>query len=313
MSEDGKTVDQVKVAIVGSGNIGTDLMYKILKEPGHMELAVVSGIEPESEGLKRARDEGIGTTHEGIQPILDDPDIKIVFDATSAKAHVKHAQMLKEAGKIAVDLTPAAQGPYVVPTANLTEHLDEGNVNLMTCGAQATVPMAYAVSRVTSVRYAEMVSTVASASAGPGTRQNIDEFTFTTARGLEEIGGAQDGKAIIILNPADPPLIMRNTVYVVPDAERDEVDEDAITESVNEVVSEVQKAVPGYQLTNGPTFDERDTPWGEKPVVMMFLEVEGAGDFLPKYSGNLDIMTSSARKVGEAFARHLLGVEEVVA
>ncbi len=313
MSEDGKTEGQVKVAIVGSGNIGTDLMYKILKEPGHMELAVVTGIEPESEGLKRARDEGIGTTHEGIQPVLDDPEIKIVFDATSAKAHVKHAQMLKEAGKIAVDLTPAAQGPYVVPTANLTEHLDEGNVNLMTCGAQATVPMAYAVSRVTSVRYAEMVSTVASASAGPGTRQNIDEFTFTTARGLEEIGGAQDGKAIIILNPADPPLIMRNTVYVVPDAERDEVDEEAITESVNEVVSEVQKAVPGYQLTNGPTFDERDTPWGEKPVVMMFLEVEGAGDFLPKYSGNLDIMTSSARTVGEAFARHLLGVEEVVA
>ena len=313
MSEDSKSEGQVKVAIVGSGNIGTDLMYKILKEPGHMELAVVTGIEPESEGLKRARDEGIGTTHEGIQPVLDDPEIKIVFDATSAKAHVKHAQMLKEAGKIAVDLTPAAQGPYVVPTANLTEHLDEGNVNLMTCGAQATVPMAYAVSRVTSVRYAEMVSTVASASAGPGTRQNIDEFTFTTARGLEEIGGAQDGKAIIILNPADPPLIMRNTVYVVPDAERDEVDEDAITESVNEVVSEVQKAVPGYQLTNGPTFDERDTPWGEKPVVMMFLEVEGAGDFLPKYSGNLDIMTSSARKVGEAFARHLLGVEEVVA
>jgi acetaldehyde dehydrogenase len=313
VSEDGKTEGQVKVAIVGSGNIGTDLMYKILKEPGHMELAVVSGIEPESEGLKRARDEGIGTTHEGIQPVLDDPEIKIVFDATSAKAHVKHAEMLKEAGKIAVDLTPAAQGPYVVPTANLTEHLDEGNVNLMTCGAQATVPMAYAVSRVTSVRYAEMVSTVASASAGPGTRQNIDEFTFTTARGLEEVGGAQDGKAIIILNPADPPLIMRNTVYVVPDAERDEVDEDAITESVNEVVSEVQKAVPGYQLTNGPTFDERDTPWGEKPVVMMFLEVEGAGDFLPKYSGNLDIMTSSARKVGEAFARHLLGVEEVVA
>ena len=313
MSEDGKTEGQVKVAIVGSGNIGTDLMYKILKEPGHMELAMVTGIEPESEGLKRARDEGIGTTHEGIQPVLDDPEIKIVFDATSAKAHVKHAQMLREAGKIAVDLTPAAQGPYVVPTANLTEHLDEGNVNLMTCGAQATVPMAYAVSRVTSVRYAEMVSTVASASAGPGTRQNIDEFTFTTARGLEEIGGAQDGKAIIILNPADPPLIMRNTVYVVPDAERDEVDEDAITESVNEVVSEVQKAVPGYQLTNGPTFDERDTPWGEKPVVMMFLEVEGAGDFLPKYSGNLDIMTSSARTVGEAFARHLLGVEEVVA
>ena len=303
--------DRVKVAIVGSGNIGTDLMYKLLEVPGHMELAMVAGIEPESEGLKRARDEGIEATHEGIQPVLDDPEIKIVFEATSAKAHVQNAPEYREAGKIAVDLTPAAQGPYVVPTANLTEHLDEGNVNLMTCGAQATVPMAYAVFRVTPVRYAEMVSTVASLSAGPGTRQNIDEFTFTTARGLEEIGGAQEGKAIIILNPADPPLIMRNTVYVVP--EEDEGDEDEITDSVNEVVSEVQKAVPGYQLKNGPTFDKRETPWGEKTVVMMFLEVEGAGHFLPKYSGNLDIMTSAARKVGEGFARHLLGVEEVVA
>ncbi|HZY56710.1 MAG TPA: acetaldehyde dehydrogenase (acetylating) [Rubrobacteraceae bacterium] len=307
MSEDNK----VKVAIVGSGNIGTDLLYKLLEEPGHMELAMVAGIEPESEGLKRARDEGIEATDEGIQPVLDDPEIKIVFEATSAKAHMENGPMLKEAGKIAIDLTPAALGPYVVPTANLTEHLDEDNVTLMTCGAQATVPMAYAVSKVTPVRYAEMVSTVASASAGPGTRQNIDEFTFTTARGLEEIGGAQQGKAIIILNPADPPLIMRNTVYVVP--EDDKVDEDAITESVNEVVAEVQKAVPGYQLKNGPTFDERDTPWGEKPVIMMFLEVEGAGHYLPKYSGNLDIMTASARRVGEVFARHLLGVEEVVA
>jgi len=297
---------------VGSGNIGADLMYKLLKDPGHMEIKMMAGIEEKSEGLKRARDEGIETTHEGIQPLLDDPEISIVFDATSAKAHVKHAKMLKEAGKIAVDLTPAARGPYVVPTANLTEHLDEDNVNLMTCGAQATVPMAYAVSRVVPIRYAEMVSTVASASAGPGTRQNIDEFTFTTARGLEEIGGAQEGKAIIVLNPADPPLIMRNTVYVVPDT--DEVDEEEITESVERVVAEVQKSVPGYQLKNGPTFDERDTPWGEKKtVVMMFLEVEGAGDFLPKYSGNLDIMTSAARKVGEGFARHLLGVEEVVA
>ena len=307
MSEDNK----VKVAIVGSGNIGTDLMYKILKEQGHMELAMVAGIEPESEGLKRARDEGIGTTHEGVQPVLDDPEIKIVFEATSAKAHKANAPKYKEAGKIAVDLTPAAQGPYVVPVANLTEHLNEENVNLMTCGAQATTPMAYAVSKVTPVRYAEMVSTVASASAGMGTRQNIDEFTFTTARGLEEIGGAREGKAIIILNPADPPLIMRNTVYVVP--EEDEIDEDAITESVETVVAKVQKAVPGYQLKNGPTFDKRDTPWGEKTLVMMFLEVEGAGDFLPKYSGNLDIMTASATKVGEAFSRHLLGVEEVVA
>jgi len=307
VSEDNK----VKVAIVGSGNIGTDLMYKLLEEPGHMELEMVAGIEPESEGLKRARDEGIEATAEGIQPVLDDPEIKIVFEATSAKAHVENAPKYKEAGKIAVDLTPAAQGPYLVPTANLTEHLDEDNVNLMTCGAQATVPMAYAVSRVTPVRYAEMVSTVASTSAGPGTRQNIDEFTFTTARGLEEIGGAQEGKAIIILNPADPPLIMRNTVYVIP--EEDEVDEEEINDSVEEVVSEAQEAVPGYQLKNGPTFDERDTPWGKKPVIMMFLEVEGAGHFLPKYSGNLDIMTAAARQVGEGFARHLLGIEEVVA
>jgi acetaldehyde dehydrogenase len=312
VGEDGKSEGKVKVAIAGSGNIGTDLMYKLLEEPGHMELAMVAGIEPESEGLKRARAEGIEATHEGIQPVLDDPEIKIVFEATSAKAHVQNAPKYREAGKIAVDLTPAAQGPYVVPVANLREYLDEENVNLMTCGAQATTPMAYAVSRVTPVRYAEMVSTVASLSAGPGTRQNIDEFTFTTARGLEEIGGAQEGKAIIILNPADPPLIMRNTVYVVP--EEDEVDEEKITDSVEEVVSEVQKAVPGYQLKNGPTFDERDTPWGEKkPVMMMFLEVEGAGHFLPKYSGNLDIMTAAARKVGEGFARHLLGVEEVVA
>jgi acetaldehyde dehydrogenase len=303
--------NKVKVAIVGSGLIGTDLMYKLLEEPGHMELAMVAGIEPESEGLKRAREEGIEATAEGVEPVLDDPDIKIVFEATSAKAHMQNAPQYKEAGKIAVDLTPAAQGPYVVPTANLTEHLDEDNVNLMTCGAQATVPMAYAVSQVTPVRYAEMVSTIASLSAGPGTRQNIDEFTFTTSRGLEEIGGAEEGKAIIILNPADPPLIMRNTVYVIP--EEYEIDEEEITNSVEEVVADVQKAVPGYQLKNGPTFDERDTPWGKKPVIMMFLEVEGAGHFLPKYSGNLDIMTAAARQVGEGFARHLLGIEEVVA
>ncbi len=310
--------EKVKVGIVGSGNIGTDLMYKLLKEPGHMHLAMLAGIEKDSEGLKRARSEGVETTYEGIQPILEDPEIRIVFDATSAKAHVRHAPMLKEAAKIAVDLTPAARGPYVVPTANLTEHLDKENVNLMTCGAQATTPMAYAVSRVTPVRYAEMVSTVSSVSAGPGTRQNIDEFTFTTARGLEEIGGAKEGKAIIILNPADPPLIMRNTVYVIPEAGPEaggangdrELDEEQIKESVEEIVSQIQEYVPGYRLKNGPTFDKRETPWGEKTLVMMFLEVEGAGDFLPKYSGNLDIMTASARKVGEAFARHLLGLKE---
>ncbi len=302
--------EKVKVGIVGSGNIGSDLMHKLLKDPGHMELTLLTGIDPESEGLAQARELGVGTSYEGIQAILDDPEIKIVFDATSAKAHVRHAKMLKEAGKVAVDLTPAARGPYVVPTANLTEHLDKENVNLLTCGAQATIPMAYAVSRVVPVLYAEMVSTVASVSAGPGTRQNIDEFTYTTARGLERIGGAEMGKAIIILNPADPPIMMRNTVYVVP---KDDFDEDEITDSVERIVEEIQEYVPGYHLKSPPVFDERETPWGKKPFVVMLLEVEGAGDFLPKYAGNLDIMTASARRVGEMFARQMLGVEEVVA
>lgn len=301
--------EKVKAAILGSGNIGTDLMYKLLKDPGHMELVLVAGIIPDSEGLKRAREEGIGASHEGIDAVLEDPKIKIVFDATSAKAHVRHAKLLKEADKIAVDLTPAARGPYVVPPANLREHLDQTNVNLISCGGQATVPLVHAVSRATPVRYAEMVSTVASASAGPGTRQNIDEFTYTTARGLEKIGGAQAGKAIIVLNPADPPIMMRNTIYVVP--EEDEIDEEAVTRSVEEMMAEVQKYVPGYQLKGPSVFDTRNTPWGEKPLVVMLLEVEGAGDFLPKYAGNLDIMTASARRVGELFARHLLGLKEV--
>lgn len=300
----------IKVAIVGSGNIGSDLMYKLLKAPGHMQLKMLAGIDPDSEGLKRAKELGVETSTEGIGPILEDEEIKLVFDATSAKAHVRHARMLKEAGKVAIDMTPAARGPYVVPVANLTEHLDKDNVNLMTCGAQATTPMAYAVSRVTPVEYAEMVSTVASLSAGPGTRQNIDEFTATTARGLEQIGGAKRGKAIIVLNPADPPIMMRNTVYVVP--ERD-FDEDEVVESVNRMVAAVQEYVPGYHLKSEPFFDEKETPWGKKKIVVLLIEVEGAGDFLPRYAGNLDIMTSSARGVGEQFARHLLETREVVA
>lgn len=189
---------QVKAAILGSGNIGTDLMYKILKNPGSLQLSLMSGIDPESEGLARAKSYGLDISIEGINGILQDPDIQIVFDATSAKAHIRHAKLLKEAGKIAIDLTPAAVGPYVVPPANLNDHMDADNVNLITCGGQATIPLVHAVSRVCKVKYAEMVSTVASSSAGPGTRQNIDEFTFTTARGLEAIGGAEKGKAIII-------------------------------------------------------------------------------------------------------------------
>ena len=302
-TENGK----VKVAILGSGNIGSDLMFKILHEPGHMELALLSGIEPQSEGLARARSLGINASHEGIQPILDDPSIRIVFDATSASAHVRHAKMLKEAGCIAIDLTPAARGPYVIPPVNLLEHLDQQNVNLITCGGQATIPLVYAVSRVTPLPYAEMVSTIASLSAGPGTRQNIDEFTFTTARGLEVIGGAEKGKAIIILNPADPPILMRNTIYALLDAE--DVDRLAIVESVEAMVKEVQGYVPGYRLKNEPVFEVRDTPEGKRTLIAMLLEVAGAGDFLPPYAGNLDIMTASARQVGEVFAQKILEQE----
>lgn len=295
---------RVKVAILGSGNIGTDLMYKLLKQPGPMELALLAGIEPASEGLARARSLGIEASHEGIQAVLADPELKIVFDATSASAHVRHAKALREAGRVAVDLTPAARGPYVIPPVNLTQHMDQPNLNLITCGGQATIPLVYAASRVAPLAYAEMVSTVASRSAGPGTRQNIDEFTFTTARGLEVIGGAREGKAIIILNPADPPILMRNTVYLIPAA--NEFDEAAIFDSVEQMVAEVQQYVPGYRLKNPPVLDQRETPAGLKTVIVLLLEVEGAGDYLPSYAGNLDIMTASARRVGEMMAQHLL-------
>ncbi|WP_322513292.1 acetaldehyde dehydrogenase (acetylating) [Chloroflexus sp.] len=302
--------DKIKVAILGSGNIGADLMYKLLRQPGPMELALVAGIDPASEGLARARQLGIATSANGIEAILADPDIRIVFDATSAKAHVRHAKLLRESGRIAIDLTPAARGPYVVPPVNLGDHLRAANVNLITCGGQATIPLVYAVSRVTPVRYAEMVSTVASRSAGPGTRQNIDEFTFTTARGLEAIGGAREAKAIIILNPANPPILMRNTIYVIPEGDFDVA---AVQESVAQMVADVQHYVPGYRLKNLPVIERRATPWGERPVIIMLLEVEGAGDFLPPYAGNLDIMTAAARRVGELFAAHLLANVEVTA
>lgn len=299
---------RVKAAILGSGNIGTDLMMKLLRQPGHVELALVAGIDPDSAGLARARSLGVPASTAGVETILEAPEIRLVFDATSAGAHRRHAPRLRAAGKVVIDLTPAALGPYVVPPVNLGRHLNEPDVNLITCGGQATIPLVHAISRVAPVRYAEIVSTVASASAGPGTRQNIDEFTFTTARGLETIGGAQQGKAIIILNPAEPPLIMRNTVYAVPAGE--ESDAEAIRTSVEQAALEVRRYVPGYRL-KPPVFDLRQTPWGRRSVVTLLLEVEGAGDFLPPYAGNLDIMTASARRVGEVLARHLLGHREV--
>jgi acetaldehyde dehydrogenase len=295
---------KTKVAILGSGNIGTDLMYKLLKDDsGSLELGLFVGIDADSDGLRRAQDLGIPTSHQGIQAILENPDLRIVFDATSAKAHVRHAKLLEEAGRIAVDLTPAARGPYVVPPVNLGVHLDAPNVNLITCGGQATIPMVYAVSQVTPVAYAEMVSTVASKSAGPGTRQNIDEFTWNTAKGLEVIGGAKRGKAIIILNPADPPILMRNTIYIVP--ENQDFDEAAITKSLEAMEANVAQYVPGYRLKNAPIFETRDTPLGQRRVVIVMLEVEGAGDYLPKYAGNLDIMTAAAKRVGEVLATSL--------
>ena len=285
-------MNKKSAAIVGSGNIGTDLMYKLLRsdviEPQYM-----IGIDPESEGLARAKQSGLEASHEGVDWLLSRNELPdFVFEATSAYVHVRNAPKYKEAGIRAIDLTPAARGPYVIPPVNLTEHISEKNVNMVTCGGQATIPMVHAVSRMVKVDYAEIVATVASKSAGPGTRQNIDEFTRTTAKGVEVLGGAGEGKAIIILNPAEPPLIMRDTIYCsLPE----NYNKDAITKSIHDMESFVQSYVPGYRQISDPQFtDDR---------VAIFIEVEGAGDFLPRYSGNLDIMTASAVKVGEEIVK----------
>jgi len=292
----------IKAAILGTGNIGSDLMFKLLRDPGRLQLALFAGIDPASAGLARARALGVPVSDRGIEAILEARDIPIVFDATSAKAHVRHAPALAAAGRIAIDLTPAARGPCVVPPANLRAHLDAPNVNLITCGGQATIPLVHAVSAVTPVAYAEIVSAVASASAGPGTRQNIDEFTVTTARGLEQIGGARRAKALIVLNPADPPILMRNTIYVMPAGDFDEA---AVTRAVQARVAEVQAYVPGYRLKGEPVFDTAATPDGPRRTVTLLLEVAGAGDYLPAYAGNLDIMTASACRVARVFAEKL--------
>ncbi|MEU4271503.1 acetaldehyde dehydrogenase (acetylating) [Streptomyces sp. NPDC026092] len=287
-------------AIVGSGNIGTDLLYKLLRSP-HIEPRWMVGVDPESEGLARARRLGLDTFADGVDRLLDGAELPdLVFEATSAYVHRANAPRYRALGIKAVDLTPAALGPGVVPPANLTDHLDGDNVNMITCGGQATIPMVHAVSRVVPVPYAEIVASVASVSAGPGTRANIDEFTRTTARGIETVGGAGRGKAIIILNPADPPVIMRDTVFcAIPE----DADREAIAVSVKQVAEDVREYVPGYRLRAEPQFDDPSDVNGGMARVGIFLEVEGAGDYLPPYAGNLDIMTAAATKVGEEFAK----------
>lgn len=286
---------KINAALIGSGNIGTDLMFKTLRSPKIQPVWMV-GIDAASEGLAKAREQGLQTTDAGIDGLLQHvkrDNIRIAFDATSAYVHAENARKLKELGVVVIDLTPAAIGPYCVPPVNLAEHAGrrEMNVNMVSCGGQATIPIVAAVSRVQPVAYAEIIATVASKSAGPGTRKNIDEFTRTTAGGIEKVGGAKRGKAIIILNPAEPPLIMRDTVHCLTEGEPDQ---QRITESVHAMIAEVQKYVPGYTLKNGPVFD------GNR--VSVFLEVAGLGDYLPRYAGNLDIMTAAALRTGEMLA-----------
>jgi acetaldehyde dehydrogenase len=290
-------------AIVGSGNIGTDLLYK-LRRSELIEPRWMVGVDPGSEGLKRAANMGLETTSDGVDALLGQRELPdLLFEATSAYVHRENAPRYQEAGIKAIDLTPAAIGPYVIPPANLHQHLDAPNVNLITCGGQATIPMVYAVSRVVAVRYAEIVATVASTSAGPGTRANIDEFTRTTSRGVEVIGGATRGKAIIVLNPSDPPMVMRDTIFCAIEADADRA---AITDSVQRMASEVASYVPGYRLLQEPQFEDPSEVNGDMARVSIFVEVEGAGDFLPPYAGNLDIMTAAATKVGEEMARNLM-------
>ncbi len=296
-------MSKVTAAIVGSGNIGTDLLYKLLRSEW-IEPRYMVGVDPSSRGLALARELGVEASPGGVDWLMSRPEPPaIVFEATSAYVHRENYPRYHDAGMKAVDLTPAAIGPFVIPPVNLVEHVNQPNINMVTCGGQATIPMVYAVSRVVDVEYAEIVATVSSVSAGPGTRQNIDEFTRTTSKAVEVLGGATRGKAIIILNPADPPIIMRDTIFcsLPPDADHDKIDR-----SIRQMVESVQSYVPGYRLRTDPQFDE--VPDGRGATlgrVAVFVEVEGAGDFLPPYAGNLDIMTAAAARVGDELARHI--------
>ncbi len=291
--------EKIKVAIIGPGNIGTDLLIKAQRS-AVIEPVWMVGVDPESPGLARAAEMGLKTTSDGVDgmlPTMQSDGVQICFDATSAYVHAENSRKVNEQGAVMIDLTPAAIGPFCVPPVNLAAAVAEKamNVNMVTCGGQATIPLVAAVSRVQAVSYGEIIATVSSRSAGPGTRKNIDEFTRTTAKGIEVCGGAQSGKAIIIINPAEPPLIMRDTVHCLT---VDDPDEEAITRSVQEMISEVQKYVPGYALKNGPVFD------GNR--VSIYMEVEGLGDFLPKYAGNLDIMTAAGLRTAEMYAEEML-------
>ncbi len=292
-------MQKIKCALIGPGNIGTDLLAKLQRSPV-LEPVWMVGIDPNSDGLKRAREMGIKTTSDGVDGLLPHviaDGVQIAFDATSAYVHAENSRKLNALGVMMIDLTPAAIGPFCVPPVNLKEHLGkrEMNVNMVTCGGQATIPIVAAVSRIQPVAYAEIIATAASKSAGPGTRKNIDEFTTTTANAIRIVGGAKVSKAIIVLNPAEPPLLMRDTVHCLTETEPDQK---RITASILEMITEVQKYVPGYRLVNGPVFD------GNR--VSVFMEVTGLGDYLPKYAGNLDIMTAAAARTAEMFAEELL-------
>lgn len=292
-------MNKIKCALIGSGNIGTDLIYKIKRSPV-LEPVWMVGIDPESEGLAKAREMGLKTTADGIDGLLPHvlaDDIQIAFDATSAYVHAENSHKLNALGVMMIDLTPAAIGPLCVPPVNLAGHADkqEMNVNMISCAGQATIPIVNAVSRIQPVEYAEIIASLSSRSIGPGTRANLDEFTYTTSNAIEVVGGAKKGKALAIINPADPPMIMRNTIYCLTEGEPDQ---DRIRDSILTMIAEVQKYVPGYKLVNGPSFD------GNK--VAVFMEVEGLGDYLPKYAGNLDIMTAAATRTAEMFAEAIL-------